>query len=124
MADWDAELAQARRWFAEELAHVAAVRSPAVVAAFASVPREYFVGAGPWRILSPMRSGDYWSTPDADPRHLYHDILVAIDEKRGLNNGEPSLWAGLCDQLDLARGARFVHVGAGTGYYSAILADI
>src|SRR5205814_3463239 len=36
----------------------------------------------------------------------------------------PSLWAHLYDQLDLEPGAHIVHVGAGTGYYSAILAEI
>ena len=27
----------------------------------------------------------------ADPRHVYHDVLIALDEARGLNNGQPSL---------------------------------
>ena len=51
-------------------------------------------------------------------------MLVAIDETRGLNNGQPSLWASLFDQLDLKPGERVIHVGAGAGYYSAILAEI
>ena len=118
------DIAAARRWFAEELRHVARVRSPAVVRAFATVPREHFAGPGPWRLLSPWYLRDYWTTEDADPRHLYHDVLVAIDEARRLNNGQPSLWAFLYDQLDLAAGEHVVHVGIGTGYYSAILADI
>ena len=71
-----------------------------------------------------MAMGEYWTTEDADPRHLYHDVLIAIDEKRRLNNGQPSLWARLYDQLHLSRGEHVVHVGAGVGYYSAILAEI
>jgi protein-L-isoaspartate(D-aspartate) O-methyltransferase len=118
------DLQQARRWFAEELRHSAHVQSAAVVEAFATVPREHFLGPGPWRLLSPMRDLNYWSTEDADPKHLCHDVLVAIDEKRGLNNGQPSLWARLYDQLDLRRGDHVVHIGAGVGYYSAILAEI
>ena len=114
----------ARRWFADELRHTARVQSPAVVEAFATVPRERFSGPGPWRLLSPVRRADYWTTEDADPRHLYHDVLVAIDESRQLNNGQPSLWACLYDQLDLAAGNHVVHVGVGTGYYTAILAEI
>jgi protein-L-isoaspartate(D-aspartate) O-methyltransferase len=113
---------KARRWFAEELRYVLHIRSSAVVEAFASVPREHFAGPGPWRILSPRRSEDYWSTEDADPSRLYHDVLVAIDETRRLNNGQPSLWAQLFDVLDLAKGDFLIHVGA--GYYSAILAEI
>jgi protein-L-isoaspartate O-methyltransferase len=38
--------------------------------------------------------------------------------------GQPSRWAFLYDQLDLAAGEHVVHVGMGTGYYSAILARI
>jgi protein-L-isoaspartate(D-aspartate) O-methyltransferase len=117
-------LEAARRWFAEELRHVARVRSPAVLEAFATVPREYFAGAGPWRLLSPWYMSEYWTTEDADPRHLYHDVLIAIDPARRLNNGQPSLWAFGYDQLDLAPGEHVVHVGIGTGYYSAILAQI
>ena len=120
----DDPVTTARRWFAEELRHTAGVRSPAVVGAFATVPRERFLGPGPWRILSPMSMDAYWTTDDADPRHLYHDILVAIDETRRLNNGQPSLWAALYDRLGLAAGMHVVHVGAGTGYYSAVLAEI
>jgi len=118
------EITQARRWFAEELRHTAHVRSPAVIEAFASVPREHFAGPGPWRLLSPLGGPDYWTTDDADPRRLCHDVLVAIDEKRRLNNGQPSLWAALFDQLGVAPGDRVIHVGAGLGYYSAILAEL
>jgi protein-L-isoaspartate(D-aspartate) O-methyltransferase len=120
----DDRLQAARRFFAEELRHTARVQSQSVVDAFATVPREKFAGPGPWRILSPMRMEDYWTTRDADPTHLYHDVLVAIDEARRLNNGQPSLWAGLYDQLGLARKDHVVHIGAGTGYYSAVLAEI
>jgi protein-L-isoaspartate(D-aspartate) O-methyltransferase len=114
----------ARRWFADELQHTAWVQSPRVVEAFARVPREHSSGPGPWRLLSPMRMAEYWTTEDADPRHLYHDVLVAIDETRRLNNGQPSLWACLYDQLELTTGNHVVHIGIGTGYYSAILAEI
>lgn len=71
-----------------------------------------------------MSLAAYWTTANADPRHVYQDVLVAIDEGRRLNNGQPSLWAHLYDRLGLMPGAHVVHVGAGTGYYSAILAEI
>jgi len=116
--------AAARQSYAEELRFTAPIRNAAVVKAFATVPREHFLGPGPWRILSPMSPATYWTTDNADPRHLYHDVLVAIDEKRRLNNGQPSLWAHLYDQLGVTQGSHVVHVGAGTGYYSAILAEI
>ena len=115
---------EARLRYAEELRFTARLGSRAVIDAFATVPRERFFGQGPWRLLSPMALGEYWTTEDADPRHLYHDVLIAIDEERRLNNGQPSLWARMYDDLDLSNGADVVHVGAGTGYYSAILAEI
>ena len=115
---------EARRRYAEELRFTARLGSRAVIDAFATVPRERFFGPGPWRLLSPMALGEYWTTEDADPRDLYHDVLIAIDEERRLNNGQPSLWARMYDNLDLSDGVHVVHVGAGTGYYSAILAEI
>jgi protein-L-isoaspartate(D-aspartate) O-methyltransferase len=111
------DLAQFRRFFAEELRATAPVRrNDSVVEAFASVPRERFLGPGPWRIIPPERMEASYVTPDADARRLYHNILVAIDERRGLNNGEPGLWAHLFDQLDLRPGERIMQVGAGTGF--------
>jgi protein-L-isoaspartate(D-aspartate) O-methyltransferase len=115
---------EARHRYAEELRFTARLGSRAVIDAFATVPRERFFGPGPWRVLSPMAMAGYWTTEDAHPRHLYHDVLIAIDEERRLNNGQPSLWARMYDQLELNHGTHVVHVGAGTGYYSAILAEI
>jgi protein-L-isoaspartate(D-aspartate) O-methyltransferase len=112
----------ARERYAEEFRYTAHLTSAAVIRAFARVPRERYLGPGPWRILEP-NTRQYWTTPDADPRHLYHDVLVAIDEKRLLNNGQPSFLAFLIEALALQEGDHVVHVGCGTGYYSAILAE-
>jgi protein-L-isoaspartate(D-aspartate) O-methyltransferase len=113
-----------RYWFAEDLKLRAPVRrNMAIVKAFAAVARERFLGPGPWRIL-PDRCDDYLQTPDNDPRWIYHDVLVAIDHTRGLNNGLPSFWARNFDHLDLKRDQRVMQVGAGTGYYAAVLAEI
>jgi protein-L-isoaspartate O-methyltransferase len=56
----------------------------------------------------------------SDPRAVYHDVLIALDEARGINNGQPSLWASLFDELDITAGDDVVHLGCGTGYYTAI----
>ncbi len=117
-------LRQARRLYAEELRHCAGAQSSLVIDAFATVPRERFLGPGPWTLLPALRPDRGFTTPDADPRRLYHNVLVPIDEARRLNNGEPALWAYLFDQLGLVRGQHVVHVGAGTGYYSAIMSEI
>jgi hypothetical protein len=106
---------EARLRYAEELRFAAKLRSRLLIDAFATVPRERFIGPGPWRVLSPMAMAEYRTTEDADRRHLYHDVLIAIDEERRLNNGQPSLWARMYDQLASSRGDHVVHVGAGIG---------
>jgi len=116
-------LEEARQAFAAELRAVAHVRNETVLRAFAAVPREDFVGSGPWRLLN-LYEQRYWTTPDADPRWLYHNVLVALDESRGLNTGEPSLWAHHFDRIDLRTGERVLQIGTGTGYFTAILAEI
>jgi protein-L-isoaspartate(D-aspartate) O-methyltransferase len=121
MMDLDAR----RRFFAEEIEAVANLATTALVEALAAVPRERFLRAGPWLTRgeggmgSPLRQ-----TPDADPRHTYHNCAVAIDPARQLFNGAPSVVAGAIDRLWLAPGARVLHVGAGLGYYTALLAHI
>jgi protein-L-isoaspartate(D-aspartate) O-methyltransferase len=115
-------LKEARRWFAEELRAIAHLGSERVVEAFAAVPRERFAGPGPWRILH-MADG-YWTTPDADPRRLYHNVLIALDEQRRLNIGEPMLWATHFDRIGVKDGDRVLQIGTGSGYYSAILAEL
>jgi protein-L-isoaspartate(D-aspartate) O-methyltransferase len=123
----DLDLSVVRRLYAEELRFTAPiVRNPAIAEAFASVPRERFLGPGPWHVRGATAgpAGEDFDTPDADPRHVYHDVVVSIDSDRRLNNGGPSLWARCFDHLDIRPGERVLHVGAGTGYYSAILAEL
>ena len=117
------ELNLLRQFYAEELRAVVNLQSEAVVRAFAKVPREHFLGPGPWHVFSPGSETD-WTTKDADPRHLYHNLLVVIDAERHLNNGHPSFLAFLIEQLELKEGHRAVHVGCGTGYYTAIMAEM
>lgn len=89
----DDSLAAARRWYAEDLRYKTPVlRNPQLIDAFAAVPREQFVGPGPWRII-PHPYEEPFLTADDDPRWLYHDVLVSIDASRHLNNGLPSFWA-------------------------------
>ncbi len=111
----------ARRSFAEELCRVNRISSAAICAAFAAVPRERFAGPGPWIIQSNRTS---WFTEDSDPRRLYRDALIVLDEAKHLNNGQPSLWAVHLDLLRVRQGDRVLHLGCGAGYYSAILAEL
>jgi protein-L-isoaspartate(D-aspartate) O-methyltransferase len=120
----DAYLDRVRADFAEMIREQASIRSTALIKALGTVRKEDFVGPGPWKI---MRPGDitrgYQLTPDADPRHLYDTVLVALDADRLLNTGEPSGLMRWLDSLDLIPGDRFLHVGCGVGYYTAIIAE-
>jgi protein-L-isoaspartate(D-aspartate) O-methyltransferase len=119
-----------RRFYAEEIRFIANVRSPALVEAFAHVPREKFLGSGPWEVASAdvrgmsVLGGMQMSyTPVDDPRHLYHNVVVVLDKASDINNGQPSALARWIDALDLKVGDRAYHLGCGVGYYTAIMAE-
>lgn len=114
-------IARRRQAYAAEITRRAGVRDPRIEKAFAAVPREDFAGPPPWRLGS---GGLYGRTSDDDPARLYDDVLVAIDAGRGINNGQPSLHARCIDALGVKEGETVVHIGAGAGYYTAILAHL
>jgi protein-L-isoaspartate(D-aspartate) O-methyltransferase len=109
-----------RQAYAAEVTRLAGVRDPRIEAAFAAVPREDFVGLPPWRV----GSGAFGSVSVSDPESLYEDVLVGIDARRGINNGQPSLHAQSIDALGVSEGETIVQIGAGAGYYTAILATL
>jgi protein-L-isoaspartate(D-aspartate) O-methyltransferase len=117
------DLAAQRRFFAEEVQMIANLRSVALVEALATVARERFLPQGPWTIRSEtdVVAGPRM-TSDADPRHVYHNIGIAIDPARLLFNGVPGLLSMAIDALGLQPGARVMHLGTGTGYYTALMA--
>jgi protein-L-isoaspartate(D-aspartate) O-methyltransferase len=91
--------------------------------AFEIVPREFFLGVGPWLAVSPL-SGIQVATPTDDPIHVYQNVLFALDRDKRINNGEPFLHAQLLGALSPTRGNVVLHIGCGTGYYTAILAHL
>jgi protein-L-isoaspartate(D-aspartate) O-methyltransferase len=119
----DDALAPVRAAYARLVLEVAHLKdSPAVEAAFATVHREDFLGSGPWQVV---RFGKgYEPTPSADPAHLYTNDLFGLIPERGLNNGQPSLHAHLLHQASIQSGEHVVHVGAGVGYYTALMAHL
>jgi len=91
---------------------------PRIEQTFKSVRREAFMPPGPWRVLV---GDNYVQTPSADPRYLYQNNLIALDSEKGINNGEPFLHARWIGAVAPKAGETVTHIGAGTGYYSAIL---
>jgi protein-L-isoaspartate(D-aspartate) O-methyltransferase len=117
-----ADLIIVRRAYAKQVLAAARVADARLETAFAAVKREDFLGPGPWPILRWMR--DYVPTPDSDPVYLYTDDLVGIVPSKRINNGQPSLHAILIHAAGLQPGNHAVHIGAGVGYYSAMLAEL
>lgn len=117
------KIAEAKRHYVAQIKARGQVATPSVLKAFGKVSREQFLGKGPWRTRSEIVT-TYATTDSDDPVHLYHDVMVALDETRKLDNGLPSLSARLIDALDLKRGENVLQIGCGTGYYTAIIAEI
>jgi len=116
--------------FADQLRILAALEEGSatdrVLEAFKTVPREAFAGPGPWNVRSPHEgfSLPVRETPDADPKWLYHSVLIVLDEQKGINIGDPVFWARRFVRADIRPGARILQVGAGVGYYTAILSQL
>ena len=117
--DRDAEQEVVRRAYAKQIMAVFGVSDRRIEAAFAAVKREDFLGRGPWQVARWGRG--YVPTPSRNPVYLYDDVVVGIIPERHLNNGQPSLHAALIASAAPRVGEHAVHVGAGVGYYTAIL---
>jgi len=122
---------ECRRFYAEEIHFAANISSQALIEAFARVPRERFLGPGPWELGSPdvrAMASCGWAkmsyTPVDDPRHVYHNVVVALDKENDINNGQPSALACWINALDIKPGAHVYHLGCGAGYYTAIIAEV
>jgi protein-L-isoaspartate(D-aspartate) O-methyltransferase len=115
-------LSLARQAYAEKIRGLAGLRSEALHRALSRVRREEFLGPPPWHLLTAADLGrGYRET--SEPAELYDNVLVGLDPSRRLNNGEPAALLRWLDSLELRPGDRFLHVGCGVGYYTAIAAE-
>ena len=112
-----------REYYAQLITANGGTTDERLIAAFAATPREQFTGAGPWQVFA-VAGLKYIETPSADLAYLYQDVLIGLAPERGINNGAPSLHARCLAALEPAPGETALHIGAGTGYYSAILAEL
>jgi protein-L-isoaspartate(D-aspartate) O-methyltransferase len=118
----ETELTIIRRAYAKQILAAAGVQDSRLEDAYATVRREHFLGPGPWPFFRWFSK--YVPSPDDDPVYLYTDDLVGIVPERLINNGQPSLHAALIAKATVREGEHVVHVGAGVGYYTAILAHM
>ncbi len=120
--DRQGELEIIRAAYAKQILAAARVDNARLEAAFSATRREDFLGPGPWPVFRWLR--EYVLTPGTDPVYLYTDDLVGILPERRINNGQPSLHAHLIHRAQPSSGERIVHIGTGTGYYTAILSQL
>lgn len=113
------ELEQIKTAYGQRMAASAGCSPESSIAkVFAEVPRERFVGDPPWRVFADESEGELVD----DPALLYRDVLVQLKQEGAINNGQPSLHAICLASLHLRFGETVIHVGSGTGYYTAMLA--
>ena len=110
-----------RAFYAEYVVAQAGIRDDRLINAFARVDRRRYCGPGPWKVWT---AAGYRETPSADPTFLYQDVLIGILPDRGINNGQPSLHARCLASVQVQAKDQVIHVGAGSGYYTAILAEL
>lgn len=106
-AGTEAQAARAR--LARALRDSGRVLTPAIVAAFESVPRHVFV-------------------PELPLAQAYQDEALVIkygaDGVPVSSSSQPAMMAIMAEQLDLRPGQRVLEIGTGTGYNAAVLAHI
>ena len=118
----DDRSAKYRAFYAQLICAAAKTTDPRIEQAFRNVRRESFAGPGPWSIS--FGGHPYVVTPDDDPAFLYQNALLALDPARGVNIGMPGAHAYWLSGAGIREGETVLQIGTGTGYYTAILAEL
>jgi len=97
------------------------IRTPAVEAAFGSVPRHRYLPTPFTVAIDPLGTEFEESS---DPPRAYQDALVLLKRDPPAVCAAPSVVAEQIEQLAVSDGMRVLHIGAGSAYATAILANL
>jgi len=97
------------------------IQTPTVERAFRTVPRHAFL---PRPFVLPVDPLFTEFVETDDPCRVYSDTLVVLRREKSIHCGTPSAVATQIERLAPADGMRVLHVGTGSGYYTAILAEL
>ncbi len=112
----------ARRAYAEEVSVLGGLGDPALLRALVDVDRAAFLPPPPW--LVEHVDGGYYLVGPERPQVLRHAVAIALDPSRRLNSGNPARIGRFIEALAPQPGQTLLHVGAGLGYFSALLAEM
>jgi len=114
-------ISDARNAMVDDLVARHVIQTPAVERAFRTVPRHAFL---PHPFVLPMDPLLSELIETDDPARVYVDNLVVLKREKSINCGTPSVVAMQIELLAPTEGMRLLHVGTGSGYYTAILAEL
>lgn len=120
-------MANSHAQYVNKIMELARSSDDRVSSAFIAVERSHFFLPGPWHVYQFSGIPPYFSyrlTKSADPEHLYDDIAVALDVDKNINTGLPSVWVRYLTALALQPNEHALHIGCGSGYYSAVMAEL
>lgn len=117
----EADIDKARNLMVDDLLHRRIIGTPAVAQAFRRVPR-HTLTSPPYVIARDLFGTERVRTDD--PCRVYTDVAVAVAPERELWCPPPSTTARQIEQLAAVEGMRILHVGTGSGYVTALLADL
>lgn len=113
---------QRRQYYADEVAALCGINDGHLKRAFAKIAREDFLPPGPWLIEA--ADGSHYPSPDDNPDCILHGVGVVLDARRTLNNASPARVGRVMQVAEFRPGQTVLHVGAGLGYYTAIMAEM
>jgi len=105
----------------DELLRRRAIRSPEVERAFRRVRRHAFM-VPPYGVATDALSSEFVYSPDPDD--VYIDAATAINPAAPIRCPAPGIGGRQIEALSAGDSMRILHVESGTGYYTALLAEI